>query len=198
MMDTVKKLLSDLHPHERNVRRHNRRQISEMIKAINSYGVIRPIVVDENNTILCGHGLYEALLEKGEDSADCLVMSGLSEKQKKKLMLADNKIYDLGTSDFEVIDELLKEFGLEGDFSVPGYDEEYLEDLYGMKSVKKAAEEMAQKPIIPEPESEPNDTPAFKKDAPPVPSARVQEERQRQLEAKRVIVCPHCGEVIEL
>ena len=196
-MEIVRRLLSELTPSEKNVRKHNRRQITEMIKAIDKFGVIRPIVIDENNTILCGHGLYEALVERGNEDAECAVISGLSSAEKKKLMLADNKIYDLGTSDFDAIDEILTEFGLEGDFSVPGYDADYLEDLYGIKSVQKEVTDYAL-PQAPEQGETDSDFEPIAQSVAPKPSHSVQEERQNQLSAKRIIMCPHCGEVIEL
>ena len=198
-MKIVKLPIKDLHPNERNVRKHNRRQITEMIKAINAFGIIRPIVIDENNTILCGHGLHEALCENGAEYADCIIASGLTDKQKKKLMLADNKIYDLGTSDFEVIDKLLTEFGLESDFSVPGYDAEYLEDLYGIRSIEKEANKNLS--AFP-----PNDNNTQSGDLfidteqpkIPVPSNHIKEEREKQMSAQRAIICPHCGGIVEL
>ena len=91
-MKIVRKKLSELKPAERNVRIHSEKQVKEFVRSLESFGQIRPIVIDEDNTILAGNGLYAALMAKGESSADCYVVTGLSETEKKKLMLADNKI----------------------------------------------------------------------------------------------------------
>jgi len=126
-MKVTKMKLSALHPAERNVRIHSEKQTKEFVRSLESFGQIRPIVVDEDNTILAGNGLYAALMAKGETEADVLVMKGLSENEKKKLMLADNKIYSLGVDDMEVFEEFLRELG--DDLEIPGYDEELLKTI---------------------------------------------------------------------
>ena len=64
------------------------------------FGQIRPIVVDENNVILAGNGLYETLLRMNKEDALVYKYEDLTEAQKKKLMIADNKIFEVenGTS----------------------------------------------------------------------------------------------------
>lgn len=202
-MEVVKKKVSELTPSENNVRKHNQNQIKEFVKSIEQFGIIRPIVIDEAGTILCGHGLFEALKEKGVDPVDCIVMSGLSEKQKKKLMLSDNKIYDLGTNDYDVLDAILSELGAENDFEIPGYDASVLQDLYGLKAVEHEAEAMKKVGLEPTPvkdvdfEKAPyNPAPMSTPDA--TPSSRVEEQRREAMSEKRVIICPHCGGTIEL
>ena len=126
-MKIVKKKLTDLHPPEKNVRIHSEKQTKEFVRSLEAFGQIRPIVIDEDNTILAGNGLYAALMAKGESSADCYVVTGLSENEKKKLMLADNKIYSLGVDDMDVFEEFLKDLG--DDLEIPGYDLELLETI---------------------------------------------------------------------
>ena len=126
-MKIVKKKLTELHPPEKNVRIHSEKQTKEFVRSLEAFGQIRPIVIDEENTILAGNGLYAALMAKGETSADCYVVTGLSPNEKKKLMLADNKIYSLGVDDMDVFEEFLKELG--DDLEIPGYDLELLETI---------------------------------------------------------------------
>lgn len=122
--------INALSPAEKNVRIHNEQQINEMKKSIESFGQIRPIVTDENGVIIVGHGLWEALKFMGETHAKVLMLEGLSETEKKKLMLADNKIYELGNTDYDAMLEILEEINLEGDsLDIPGYDMEVLELL---------------------------------------------------------------------
>ena len=126
-MKIVKKKLTDLRPPEKNVRIHSEKQTKEFVRSLEAFGQIRPIVIDEDNTILAGNGLYAALMAKGESSADCYVVTGLSENEKKKLMLADNKIYSLGVDDMDVFEEFLRDLG--DDLEIPGYDLELLETI---------------------------------------------------------------------
>lgn len=126
-MKVVQKALESLHPMEKNIRRHSQKQISEYVRSLQMFGQVRPIVVDEAGVILVGNGLYEALKAIGAEKADCYVMTGMSEKDKKKLMLADNRVYELGMTDTDVFEEIIK--SLEGDVDVPGWDADLLETL---------------------------------------------------------------------
>ena len=123
---TVKKL-AELHKPAHNIRRHSDKQITEYIRSIEMFGQVKPLVVAEDGEIIAGNGLYEALLRMGRDTCDCYVMAGLTDVQKKKLMMADNKVYELGFTDVDAIEELVKE--LDGDVDVPGWDADLLEML---------------------------------------------------------------------
>lgn len=126
-MKVTRMKLSALKSPEKNVRIHSEKQVREFVRSLDAFGQIRPIVVDEDNTILAGNGLYAALMAKGETEADCYVIKGLSPNEKKKLMLADNKIYSLGVDDMDVFEEFLRDLG--DDLEIPGYDLELLETL---------------------------------------------------------------------
>ena len=126
-MKVTRMKLSALKTPEKNVRIHSEKQVKEFVRSLDAFGQIRPIVVDEDNTILAGNGLYAALMAKGETEADVYVMKGLSANEKKKLMLADNKIYSLGVDDMDVFEEFLRDLG--DDLEIPGYDLELLETL---------------------------------------------------------------------
>ena len=127
MMEIVEKRLSELKHPEQNVRMHSQKQIKEYCRSISKYGQTKPMVIDENGVILIGNGLYDALLALDRASGSCMVKGGLSEKEKKKLMLADNRIYSLGVDNMSVFDEIIAE--LAGDFDIPGYDDELLNSL---------------------------------------------------------------------
>ena len=127
MMEIVEKRLSELKHPAQNVRMHSQKQIKEYCRSISKYGQTKPMVIDEDGVILIGNGLYDALLALGRESGSCMVKAGLSEKEKKKLMLADNRIYSLGVDNMSVFDEIIAE--LDGDFDIPGYDDELLNSL---------------------------------------------------------------------
>lgn len=124
-MQTVKKNLSELHKTQKNVRKHSEKQIEEYIRSLSMFGQIRPLVVTEDGEILVGNGMFEALQKMGKTDCDCYVVEGLSRSQRTKLMLADNKVYELGITDFNGLDDILAD--LNGDFDVPGYDPELLD-----------------------------------------------------------------------
>ena len=61
MKVTIKKLSVLKHP-EKNVRIHSEQQIRELKRSLEKFGQTRALVIDENNIILIGNGLYEAKL----------------------------------------------------------------------------------------------------------------------------------------
>lgn len=63
----------------------------------------------------------------GYQEATVYVKAGLSENDKKKLMIADNKTYALGIDNLETLNEFLEE--LQGDLDIPGYDTEILSQM---------------------------------------------------------------------
>lgn len=127
-MKITKVNIDTLKSPERNVRKHNEKQIKELARSIEKFGQIRPVVIDEKNVVYCGNGLVEAAKVAGWKQVEVLRKTGMSEADKKKLMIADNRIYTLGFDDFENINAILEEIG---DFDIPGFDTETLEAMFG-------------------------------------------------------------------
>ncbi|MBR2226789.1 MAG: hypothetical protein IJ893_02850 [Bacteroidales bacterium] len=123
-MNIVSIPLSELKRPERNVRIHPEKQIKEMMRSLDKFQQTRALVVDESYTVLVGNGILTAMERMGYQAADCHIVTGLSEAEKKKLMLADNQIQRLGIDDAEAFDAIIAELGK--DIDVPGYDEELL------------------------------------------------------------------------
>ena len=78
-MKVIKKKLSELRRPKKNVRNHSIKQIEEFKRSVQMFGQIRPIVIDEDNVILAGNGLFMALEALGRTEADCYVAAGLTE-----------------------------------------------------------------------------------------------------------------------
>ena len=188
-MKITKKALADLHEPAVNVRRHTDKQLKEYVRSLQMFGQIKPLVVAEDGEILAGNGLYQALKDMGAESCDCYVMTGLTPKQRKKLMLADNRVYELGITDMESFDAILKD--LDGDVDVPGWDEDLLAMLNA--SVAETNETLesygAYAPEAVAAVSEREDRPA----PPSQPAAPLSGP---EAPGGRVLICPKCGERI--
>ncbi|MBQ9347062.1 MAG: hypothetical protein IJT94_06930 [Oscillibacter sp.] len=221
-MKVVKMPLSALKLPERNVRMHTETQLKEFERSISMFGQIRPIVIDEDGRILAGNGLYETLKRMGRDSADVLKVTGLSENQKKKLMLADNKIFGLGVDDLSAFDAFLAD--LKDDLDIPGFDEDLLRSMaaeanavteqlqeYGTLDAKeiediKAAGERKETymatglPRDHEPESGPESVPenAAPQQFPLTVGKSEDTGRTDGEPVRRSVVCPHCGGTVWL
>lgn len=206
-MKITKMKLADLIPAEKNVRMHPPEQIKEYKRSLEKFGQTKPIVIDEDSNILIGNGLYTAMQELGWTEAACFRKTGLSKNEKKKLMMADNRIFDLGTDDLSVFDEFIAE--LNGDFDIPGYSDELLQSLvmdtdetaaviseYGVvdgeaaESIRRAAEREENQPI---PAEKPQSTSA------PQSAVNPTEDNCREdTSDTNFVICPKCGEKIWL
>src|SRR4051812_4991272 len=81
-----------LRRNKRNARTHPKKQIRQIADSILAFGWTVPILCDENSCIIAGHARYEAALLLGLRDVPVIVLSGLSEAQKRAYVLADNKI----------------------------------------------------------------------------------------------------------
>lgn len=202
-MQVTRKPLSELKRPQRNVRMHTDKQLKEFRRSVEMFGQIRPIVVDEADTILAGNGLYETLLQMGKTEADCYVVSGLTEAQKKKLMLADNRVFDLGVDDLAALDEFVQD--LKDDLDIPGYEEDLLRAM--VMEAEEAADAIAEYGLIDEEKVEEIRAAGERQESAEEAAAQRAEEIKPQAPSsqskedepvRRFILCPKCGERIWL
>jgi hypothetical protein len=112
---------------DRNTRIHPDKQIKEIRRSLQKWGQYRDAVVDEQNVVLAGNGLIEAMRAEGFDKVWVVTINGLSENEKVKFMLADNKTAGLGVDNLANIEYLIAD--LSGDFDIPGFDDDVLKAL---------------------------------------------------------------------
>ena len=110
--------VGDLKPSKRNVRTHSKRQIKQIEASIQSAGFAAPILIDENNEIIAGHGRLLAAKNCGMTEVPVVRLAHLSAVQKRTLMLADNKIADNAGYDLELLAIELKDLVLEETFEI--------------------------------------------------------------------------------
>lgn len=74
------------------MRVHSKKQISQIAGSIRQFGFASPIVADEKGTILAGHGRWHAAKQLALPLVPVVVLSGLSEAERRAYVLADNKL----------------------------------------------------------------------------------------------------------
>ena len=84
--------ISGLKPWPRNARTHSMKQIKQIAKSIDRFGFTNPVLVDDDNMILAGHGRVSAAKHLGMIEVPCLRLSDMSEAEKRAYVLADNKL----------------------------------------------------------------------------------------------------------
>jgi DNA modification methylase len=105
--------IDELKPYENNARLHPKEQIEKIVNSINEFGFITPVIIDENNTILVGHGRTQAAKEAGLDKVPYRRITNLTEEQKRAYILADNKLSDIAEWDEELLKTELESISLD-------------------------------------------------------------------------------------
>lgn len=133
-MNIVQKTLDDLIPYENNPR-HNDDAVDYVAESIKEFGFKVPIIIDKGNVIVAGHTRYKAAKKLGINEVPCLVADDLTDEQIKAFRLADNKVAEIATWDFEKLD--LELSTLEMDMELFGFEsyedtepQEVVEDDY--------------------------------------------------------------------
>lgn len=118
--------VEDLIPYANNPRK-NEQAVEAVRESIKQVGYITPIVIDENNEILAGHTRLKAL---DTDTVEVLRVTGLTEEQKKKYRLLDNKTGELASWDWDKLEMELEGLDFKGfDFGFPKAD--IINELFG-------------------------------------------------------------------
>ena len=124
--------ISDIKPYQRNARK-NEKAVDAVAKSIEQCSYVAPIVVDEDHVILAGHTRWKAMKKLGRSECECIVKEGLTEGQKKKYRLMDNKTNELAEWDFDMLADELEglDFGdLQLDWGVGQKEPDVIEDNY--------------------------------------------------------------------
>jgi len=137
--------ISDLKLAAYNPRQINDYQLNRLVESIKEFGMVEPIVINSDNTVIGGHQRIKASELLGIDTIPCYRIN-VSKEKEKLLNIALNKIS--GDWDKRKLRVLFEELKIEPiDLELTGFDEEEINDLLGLKFEEPAealaAEEMA-------------------------------------------------------
>jgi ParB/Sulfiredoxin domain len=110
--------VSELRPPWRNARIHSNKQIRQIANSIRQFGWTSPIVTDENKQFIAGFGRFKAAEQLGLRKVPVIVVTGLSEVEKRALALADNQVAATAAWDSAVLAAELGELAV----LLPEYD----------------------------------------------------------------------------
>jgi hypothetical protein len=88
----VYRRIDALAPYEKNARTHSDEQVAQIAASIKEFGWTNPILIDETGSVIAGHGRLMAARSMGMDEVPTITLSGLSDTQRRALILADNKL----------------------------------------------------------------------------------------------------------
>jgi len=95
--------ISAISTYAKNSKTHPDSQIKSLAAAIERFGFTQPIIVNDKNTILAGHGRFEAACQLGLKSVPVRIVSGLSAAEQKAYVIADNKIAEQSIWDEKIL-----------------------------------------------------------------------------------------------
>ena len=104
----IYKNVGELVPYEKNPRK-NTKAVKYVANSISEFGFKVPIVIDENNVVICGHTRVLASEKLGLNEVPCIIAKDLTEEQIKAFRLADNKVSEKAEWDFDLLNEEMDE-----------------------------------------------------------------------------------------
>lgn len=107
-MEVIERDLNSIRPYENNPR-DNEAAVAFVANSIREFGWKQPIVIDRDGVIIAGHTRYKAAQTLGMKTAPCVIADDLTEDQVKAYRLADNKVGEIATWDFEALEAELDE-----------------------------------------------------------------------------------------
>ena len=140
-MKLIKIKLSDLKPYDKNPR-DNKKAVDIVIKLITKYGYRNPIIINQDNVIVCGHTRYEALKKLGETEVFVL-QQDFDDSDLIGYNIADNKSSEYASWDYEQLEQNIRELfsDLDSnlskiDFSKIAFDMEEIKLIFGLEEIK--------------------------------------------------------------
>lgn len=118
--------VEELTPYQNNAR-INDQTVPYLMNSIKRFGFKNPIIVDKDGVIIAGHTRLKAALELGYTKLPCVCADDLSPEEVKAFRLVDNKVAELSSWDYGILDTEMKEleedgFGDMGEFGFASFD----------------------------------------------------------------------------
>lgn len=146
--------LERLIPYARNSRTHSDEQVAQIAASIREFGFTNPVLVDEADGIIAGHGRVLAARKLSLTEVPCIRLSHLTEAQKRLYVIADNKLALNAGWDDELLALELGELGEAGlDLTLTGFTQNELDGLLRLDNSE--FEGLTDEDEVPEPAASP-------------------------------------------
>lgn len=103
--------VTDLIPYALNSRTHSDAQVAQLAASIREFGFTNPVLIDEENNLIAGHGRLMAARKLGLETVPAIVVTGLDDRRRRALVIADNKLALNADWDMEALAVELEDLG---------------------------------------------------------------------------------------
>ncbi len=128
-MNIVEIALEELRPYENNPR-NNDEAVEPVANSIKEFGFKVPIVIDKDNVIIAGHTRYKAAKQLKLKTVPCIIADDLTEEQIRAFRLADNKVSEIATWDYNALNFELENI-IDIDMTIFDFDMSGIDDTFG-------------------------------------------------------------------
>jgi hypothetical protein len=126
--------INEIKEYEKNAKKHDEDQIKNVMQSIKEFGMVQPIVIDQNNIIIIGHCRFRALKRLKWEEVPCVRIENLSENEINKLRLLNNKLNE-SEWDFDLLSDQIAEIDW-SDFDIDWDTQEFEENDQNIKEAK--------------------------------------------------------------
>jgi hypothetical protein len=114
----------------KNPRLHSEADIDKLAESIRQWGWTNPVLVDENGTLIAGHGRVAAAAKLKLTPIPVIVARGWSEDEKQAYRLADNELAARASWDFDLLGNELRDLQFSGfDLDLIGFEPDRLQEI---------------------------------------------------------------------
>lgn len=91
--------IDNLVPYENNAKIHGPEQLAKLRASLRAFGFVSPVLIDEQRNVIAGHGRIEAARAEGMTEVPYVLVSDLTEAQRRAYIIADNRLAEAGEWD---------------------------------------------------------------------------------------------------
>ena len=135
--------IGELIPYTGNARTHSDKQIAQIAASIRKFGFTNPVLIDEDGSIVAGHGRVAAAKQLGIAEVPTIVLGHLTPAERRAYVIADNRLAELAGWDREILKiefQALAELDLDFDLEITGFETAELDLLLDDSAGEDAAD----------------------------------------------------------
>lgn len=155
-LEIIYRAVGELRPRASNPRTHTKKQLEQVAASIQRFGFTNPILIDEEDGIIAGHGRVEAAKLIGMSEVPTVRLANMSEADIRAYVIADNRLAENAGWDRELLGlelRYLSELDIDFDVTITGFDAPEIDVLIGELSLDGDADDPAD--TVPEPAAGP-------------------------------------------